>query len=368
MAEESFQDKTEAPTAKRRKDALEKGEIPRSQEMTTAFLLLAGAGAVAGTTGAAASAIADVFGLVVSKMGAMPVGPDGVSALVKAVTLRTLWGILPLLLVVSGTALAVSAIQARGIVTSEPLKPKWSKLDPIQTIPQIWGWKAPAELVKSVLKLLLLGVVAWKVLGRASVDVPALGQQSPGALLHLIRTYTVRLLLWAGLAYMVVGLADFAYQMWQNEKRLKMSKEEIRKELKESEGDQVVKVRRRTMARQLARRRMLLSVSEADVVVTNPTHIAVALKYDPDVADAPIVLAMGERKVAERIKELARKHGVPTVENKPVARALFATATVGHPIPVELFVAVAEILAWVFGHAGYRPEAVATRMPGGTRA
>ena len=114
-----------------------------------------------------------------------------------------------------------------------------------------------------------------------------------------------------------------------------MSREEIKKEYKESEGDQVVKVRRRTMARQMARRRMLLSVSEADVVVTNPTHIAVALKYDPTLADAPIVLAMGERKVAERIKEIAREHGVPTVENKPLARALFATAHGGRAHPAR---------------------------------
>jgi flagellar biosynthetic protein FlhB len=183
-----------------------------------------------------------------------------------------------------------------------------------------------------------------------------LGQKSPFALLGFVRIHSARLLLWTGLAYLTLALADYAYQIWQHEKQLKMSKEEVRKELKESEGDQVVKVRRRTMARQMVRRRMLLAVSEADVVVTNPTHIAVALKYDPDVADAPMVLAMGERKLAQRIKELARENGIPTVENRPLARALLATAKVGHPIPVELFMAVAEILAWVYRQASYQPS------------
>jgi flagellar biosynthetic protein FlhB len=157
----------------------------------------------------------------------------------------------------------------------------------------------------------------------------------------------VRLLLGAGLAYLLLALADYAYQIWRHEKNLKMSKEEIKRELKDSEGDQILKIRRRTMARSMARRRMLLSVSDADVVVTNPTHIAVALKYDPELAPAPMVLAMGARKVAEQIKRVALEHEVPVVENRTLARALYKTAKVGLPIPVELYVAVAEILAWV---------------------
>jgi len=260
-----------------------------------------------------------------------------------------------MLFLTAGAALTVSALQARGVLSLEPLKPKWARLDPVTRIPQLWGSRAVVELLKSLVKLALVGwVVAWA--GRkAALEFGSLAVRSPLALLMGVRDFTVRVLVAAGLAYLVLALADYGWQIWQHEKRLRMSREEIKKELKESEGDQIVRVRRRTMARQLARRRMLLSVSQADVVVTNPTHIAVALKYDPEVADAPVVLAMGERKVAERIKELAREHRVPTVENKPLARALFATARVGFPIPVELFVAVAEILAWVYRQAGYRP-------------
>lgn len=355
MADESFGDKTEAPTPKRRQDAFEKGEVPRSQEVTTAFLLLAAAGAVSAATGAVAHAVTDVFGLAAGSLDALPVGADGNAAFVRALVQRTLQGMAPLLLTIGAVALAISAIQARGVLSLDPLKPKWDKLNPIKKIPQIWGWKALAEMAKSLLKLTLIGLVVRSAFTHAMGEVPALGQETPFALLLLIRTFTVRLLVSAGAAYLALALADYGYQIWQHEKQLKMSREEIKKEVKESEGDQVMKVRRRTMARQMARRRMILAVPDADVVVTNPTHIAVAIKYDPKVADAPIVLAMGERKVAERIKEIARQNSVPTVENKPLARALFATAKVGMPIPFDLFVAVAEILAWVYRGAGYQP-------------
>ncbi|MFQ5538171.1 MAG: flagellar biosynthesis protein FlhB [Gemmatimonadota bacterium] len=355
MAEESYQDKTEKPTPKRRRDAARKGDVPRSQEVTTAFLLLAAAGVLYGLTGGTAGAVADLFGVAVQSFTALPVGPEGTAEYIRALGTRALVGLAPVVLVLAGTALVVTGVQARGILTAEPLKPQWNRLNPLARARQIWGVQAVAGLAKSLFKLLIVSVAVWAVLGTAVEDLPALGQSHPFALLELVRRYAVRMFLSAGLAFLALALADYAYQIWQFERKLRMSREEIRKEVKESEGDQVMKVRRRTMARQLARNRMLQSVAEADVVVTNPTHIAVALKYDPDMADAPLVLAMGERKVAERIKELAREHGVPTVENRPLARALFSTATVGLPIPVDLFVAVAEVLAFVYRLRGSQP-------------
>lgn len=361
MADETSGERTEAPTPKRREDARKKGEVPRSVELTTAFLLLSGAAAVTAGGTVAARAILDIFGVATSSLNALPVGIHGASALVSTMGWEALAGMAPALLILSGTALAVSAVQARGVLSLEPLQPKWSRIDPISKIPQVWGWKAVAELFKSLMKLALVGFVVWPIMHRAMGEVSGLAERSPFALLDIARRYAVRMLLSAGTAYLVIALADYAYQVWQHEKQLKMSREEIKKEVKENEGDQIAKVRRRTMGRQLARRRMLLAVPDADVVVTNPTHIAVALRYDPAQSDAPIVLAMGERKTAERIKAIAREHGVPTVENRPLARALFATARVGLPIPVELFVAVAEVLAWVYRQAGYRPGARAAR-------
>ncbi len=352
MAEESSQERTEQPTPKKRRDAAKKGEVPRSQEVTTAFLLLAGAASVAWLSGPAAMAVVDIFVVSAQGFSALPAGMEGTVGYLTGLTVRVLALLAPILLVLAGTSLFVAGVQARGILTFEPLQPRWSRVDPLQKAKQIWGTQAVAQLARSLFKLAIVLLVMSGMLDRAVSEIPALGQSHPFAILALVRSYTVRILTGAGLAYLALALADYAYQVWQHEKRLRMSREEIRKELKEAEGDQVMKVRRRTMGRQLARRRMMLAVPEADVVVTNPTHVAVALKYDPEVADAPVVVAMGERKVAERIKEIAREAGVPTVENRPLARALLATARVGASIPVELFVAVAEVLAFVYRARG----------------
>ena len=348
MADETYQDKTQQATPKKRQDAAKKGQVPRSQEVTTAFLLLAGAAVLSAAGGVIAGAITDLFGRSVMSLTALTVGSNAAAKHVAGVGWMALGGMAPAVLALSGTALAVSAVQARGIITTEPLKPQWERLDPFKKAKQIWGIRSVAELVKSFLKLLIVSLAAWLAVRDAAGDLAAVGQSSPYALLDLTRRYAVRILRNAGLAYLVLALADYAYQVWQHEKQLRMSHEEVKKELKESEGDQVVKVRRRTMSRQLARRRMMLAVSDADVVITNPTHIAVALKYDPDVAHAPVVLALCERKVAERIKQLASEAGVPTIEYKPLARSLLSTARLGMPIPVVLFVAVAEVLAFVY--------------------
>lgn len=355
MSDESFQEKTEAPTPRKRQDAREKGNVPRSTELTSAFLLLTAAGVMAFGTGAVGRGMAGVFRRVTAEMDNLPVTVDGMASWIGGLTWATLGILAPVVLMLGGTALAVAGIQARGILTVEPLKPKIENLDPFKKAKQIWGLKALVEFLKSVLKLLLVIGAAWFALNQGVDVIGSLGRQHPAALLLVTKSLTVRLLLVVGLAYLALAMADYGYQLWKHEKDLRMTKEEIKKEHKDSEGDQVMKVRRRTFARSMARRRMLIAVSDADVVVTNPTHIAVALKYDPEKAGAPVVLAMGERKVAQKIKEIAREHGVPTVENKPLARALLATATVGQAIPVDLFVAVAEVLAWVIRTRQKRP-------------
>lgn len=364
MAADSLQERTEAPTLKRRQEAAKKGEVPRSQEVTIAVLLLASAAVVAGTGGAIASAAVDLFGMNVSKLSALPVGVEGTAEYVNAVGWKILAAMSPALLIMAGAALTVGAVQARGVLSFDPLQPKWDRLDPFKKAKQIWGWKAPMELLKSLFKLGIVAIVLFVGLRTAVRDIPSLGQRSPFALLATVQSYATRMLLAAGIAYLALALADYAFQLWRHEKQLRMTREDVKKEVKESEGDQVIKVRRRSIGRQMARRRMLLSVSEADVVVTNPTQVAVALKYDPDVASAPTVLAIGERKVAQRIRELAEEAGVPVIENKPLAWALLATAQIGQPIPVDLFLAVAEVLAFVYRTFRMKPRA----RPSGARA
>ena len=201
--------------------------------------------------------------------------------------------------------------------------------------------------MKSLFKLLIVTVAVRGAIVAAWPDTMALAAQGPTGLLHVVKQYSVKLLLTAGLCYLGLALFDYVYQIWQHERQLRMSREEIRQEMRQSEGDPLIKQRMRAMGRAFARRQMFRDVPKADVIITNPTHLAVAVKYDPLVAPAPIVIAMGQRKVAERIKAIAKESGVPMIENKPIARALVAKAKVGQMIPSELYLAVAEILAFV---------------------
>lgn len=342
----SDQEKTEAPTQRRRDEARKEGRIPRSSELTTSFVLL-GSAMLLNVAGPMGNAIVGIFGDGLRAMGALPNGTESALNLLRSTGVRTLvvvggWGAA---LMVIG--LAIAAPQARGVLSTKPLEPDFSKLDPTKNVSRIVGTQSIADLVKSLAKLALISLVVYKAIGNSWHDMMALSQQSTFGFLVVTKTYVVKLLMTTGMAYLVLAAVDYAWQLWRHEQSLKMSRDEIREEMKQSEGDPLVKQRMRSFARAIARRQMMRNVPKADVVITNPTHIAVAIQYDPSKAPAPIILAMGQRKVAEKIKKIARESGVPCIENKPIARALLASARVGQLIPAELYIAVAEILAFV---------------------
>jgi flagellar biosynthesis protein FlhB len=344
----SDQERTEAPTAKRRQDAREEGRIPRSAELTTAILLLGSAGMLKLAGPVLGHHVMAIFGLGLTAIGSAPLDGSSSVTLLRTIGWRALaaiaaWGGGLMLI-----GLVVSAIQARGVFTTKPLSPQWNRLNPLENFKRVLGLQSAADLVKSLAKLAIVTLAVKQALGAAWPDMMALSQQGPIGLLHVVQRYSVRLLMTAGLCYLGLAALDYLWQWWQHERQLKMSHDEIKQEMKQSEGDPLVKQRMRSIGRSLARRQMFREVPKADVVITNPTHIAVALKYDPDVAPAPIVIAIGQRKVAERIKAIAKENGVPMVENKPIARALLASCKVGTMIPSELYVAVAEILAFIF--------------------
>jgi flagellar biosynthesis protein FlhB len=353
---DSFQEKTEAPTARRKQDARQKGQVPKSQEMTTAAVLLGAGGLLAMAGPSLVSGLSAVLGEGVQRAGAVPTDIEGVASWVRAVTMQAMLVVAPLLIGLALVSSTITAIQARGVLTTEPLIPDFGRISPLKNASRIWGTRALAELAKSLLKLVVIGFAMYASLRHSWDDVMTLGQQDPLALGRAIGHFGVRLLLTAGGAYLVIAAFDFAYQNWSHEKQLRMTKEEVKRETKEQEGDPQIKARLRSMGRSMIRRQMFKDVAKADVVVTNPTHLAVALKYDPKVSPAPIVLAMGQRKIAERIRKLALEAGVPIIENKPLARALLAAGRIGLPIPAELYVAVAEVLAFVF-----RRRAASTR-------
>ncbi len=353
MANDDGQERTEAPTQKRRDEARREGRVPRSQELSGAALLLAGTGTLAAVGGAAlATQAVQLLGTGTRHLTALPLSDGDVIRMLRELGQSALLALLPFLAGVGGVTLLVNAVQARGVITLEPLMPKLSHIDPLSGLKRLFSIQSVFGVLKAVLKLALIGWVAWLVFAGAWPRILSTSGADVATILGVTRSLAIRLALLVGLAFLVVAAVDYGFQLWQYEKSLKMSKQDVTREFRESEGDPALKGRIRQLQRQMARKRMMGKVATADVVVTNPTHIAVALKYDPLVAPAPIVLAMGERLVAQKIKELAHRAGVPVIENKPLARALLAGAKVGSPVPPALYVAVAEVIAFVFGRRG----------------
>lgn len=344
------EDRTEDPTPKRRREAREEGRVPKTQELSAAVVLLAGGLLL--TPGARALA-ASFERIATVGLGS---GPSALSGLPSAVdwlrwvTVQSALAFFPFGVGLGVLALAVGAVQGRGTLTLKPLKPSWNRLSPGERLRRFLGTQPWVDLLKAVLKVVIVGAVVWMALGGAVADLTRLSQTNPRDVVEVLRAEAVRVLLSAGLALLGLSLLDYVYQTRQQERQLRMTRDEVRRETKDAEGDPLVRARLRSLGRSLARLRMMSEVPAADVVVTNPTHIAVALRYDPEKADAPIVVAMGQRKLAERIKRIAQESGVPVVENRPVARALLGLGRVGEPIPHALYVAVAEILAFVFRH------------------
>ncbi len=349
MAEDEGQDRTEDPTGKRREQAREEGQIARSPDLAAVAMLLAGAGVLAASGGAPLADFA--VGVTRSSAASLSAGEltsAGATQMLTGIVTGLLRALAPFAIGVTLVTILVQVAQTRGLFTTKPLTPKLSHLNPVSGIKRIVGMDGVVNLLKAVLKTAALGAVTASVLHQSWPELMSLAEQGAPAIAAVMGGLTFKLTVITGLAFAVVAIADYGYQWYKSEKQLKMTKQQVKHEGRESDGDPHVKARIRSMQRQLARQRMLQAVATADVVVTNPTHIAVALRYDPSVSPAPIVVAMGERKLAERIKAIARAAAVPTIENKPIARALLATSSIGHPIPPALYAAVAEILAFVY--------------------
>lgn len=347
MAEGSEQEKTEQATPKKRQEELDAGRIPRSVELQSAAFLLAAAFVVNFIAPIASTHMVSLFGSGLRSIGDSSGSPAGMLDLLQGTGREMLLLVAALAGALSLSALAVGALQGRGVLSVTPLMPKFERLNPIANAGRFVGWQPIADLLKALLKVGIVGWAVYRSLAIAWPDIADLSSRDTMGMVDAIRHYTVRLLVSAGAAYLVLACADYLFQLWQHSRRMRMTKDEVKRESKQQDGDPMLKSRMRAIARSRIRRQMFRDVAKADVVIVNPTHIAVALQYDARTAPAPIVLAMGERKVAERIKQLAFDHGVPVIENKPLARALLGAARVGVMIPAELYAAVAEVLAFV---------------------
>lgn len=347
-------ERTESPTARRRQEARKKGQVARSQDVNSAAILLASVGLLYFLGGQLAGQMMDLLraGLVALPEGEL--NPE------RAYTLFVRWGWRfltltgPFFLGLMVAGVAVNVLQAGFVMSEEALAPKWERLNPLRGLGNLVGRRSLVEIIKSPLKLFLVGVVAYFTISQQAQDLLRVGGMPPVQAVSLVWGVAFTLLVRATMAVCVLGLLDYLYQRWEHERGLRMTKEEVKDEYRQTEGDPLIRTRIRSLQKQVAMRRMMAAVPKADVVLTNPTHLAVALSYDEHAMRAPKVVAKGPRLIAERILALARSHGVPVVENKPLARSLYKMVAVGQEIPAALYRAVAEILAYVYALSGRR--------------
>jgi flagellar biosynthetic protein FlhB len=348
MAEESDQEKTESPSPQRLEKAREEGQVPQSRELGTFVLLMAGGGALwmmAGHLGQTMS------GIMRGGLRFEPViarDPAYVMAQLSRQFFEAALALSPFFLLLLIAILAAPLLLRGWLFSPKALAPKFNRLNPLSGLKRILSHQGLMELLKAIAKAGLLGTVAVWLIWSNLEAVFSLGTEAPErAVAHMGDLIGKIFLLISGTMVFIVVL-DVPYQLWSHHKKLRMSKEELRKEAKESEGDPYLKARIRAQQREMARRRMMAEIPTADVVVTNPTHYAVALKYEEGRMGAPRVVAKGADAVALRIREIAAEHHVPLLEAPPLARALFRHTELGDEIPATLYAAVAEVLAYVF--------------------
>ena len=365
MADTDQEQKTEQPTEKRLHEAMERGQFAKSPELSVALTLGAVLGVFALTTQSASRDIANYAVGIFSRFGRTTISAETIPAEVAGIVLTSGHALLPLMLGCVGAALLAGGIQSGFRLSPEAALFKLERLNPVAGFQRVFSKAVFAKAGIDVLKLLAVGTVLY--LGaRSLLDDPLFSAPVEAAYLGEFLSKSTLLFL-SRLLFAVGGVAavSYAYEKFKTGRELRMTKQEVKDERRNAEGDAHTKAAMRRMARRLMQKQMLSAVATADVVVTNPTHFAVALKYERGKDQAPVILAKGENRFAQRIKALAAEHGVPTVENKPVARLLFAMGKVGETIPANLYQAVAEILAVVYRtHRYYFHRLKARRMEG----
>lgn len=347
-------EKTEPATEKKLNDARKEGQVAKSKEVGNAVSLLALFLILKLWVGHMGQQFLQVFSDVYQRIPDATANWNGylpehdMLVIFRHMILEILYMIAPILAIAFGIAFVCDIVQVKWKVTAKPLHPKFSKISPVSGFKRIFSANSLVELVKSIAKIGLVVYVAYSYLQDKwqylyfLYDMPLM--QAIQFIGQLVTDLGIRI----AIVYIVLAAVDYIYQRFKFSRDMRMTKQEIKDEYKQQEGDPQVKGRIRQKMQEASRRRMMQSLPQADVVITNPTHYAVAIKYDPEVADAPIVLAKGEDYLAGKIKEIAKENNIEIVENKPLARMLYANVEVGQAVPPELYQAVAEVLAFVY--------------------
>ncbi len=347
-------EKTEQPTAKKLDDARKEGQVAKSKEIGNAAGILAMFVLIKVYIGTLGNNFIGLFEGLYSQIPATATEYDGnvpiasIIVVLRQAMLRTLLMLLPFLLVALVVAFVCDVVQVKWRPTGKPLQPKFSKMNPISGFKRMFSANSLVELLKALLKLGLVGYMVYSYLKDQAGQIYLLYDLTIKQAIGLIGEIVVDLGIRVAAIYVVIAALDFAYQKWKFNEDMKMTKQEVKDEYKEQEGDPQVKGKQKQRMREASMRRMMQELPTADVVITNPTHYAVAIRYRREEDDAPIVLAKGADYLAQKIKDKARENDIYIMEDKPLARMLYANVEVGQMIPPELYEAVANVLAFVY--------------------
>jgi len=344
----AMQDRTEPATPRKRDEARKEGRVAKSSDLISAVVLLFGLFIIRAAGPYMWEGMCNVYKDTLSNLHKNDLTVDGMQSLAISYGIRFGLICLPILVGTSAVAFVANVMQIGFRVTPKAMAPNLNKLDPIKGMTKLFSIRSAVEVFKSVLKVAVVSWFVYSFLKNAYprfLDLAGMTPQQIGAVIGMLAW---QLVIRGCMIILIIGILDFFYQKYQFEQSLKMTKQEVKDEYKRMEGDPQVKGKIKQRQFELARRRMMRDVVRADVVITNPTHYAVAIRYDSSEMSAPTVLAKGQRLLALKIREIAETNGIPIVENPPVARLLYRTVEVGQQIPEELYQAVAEILAYVY--------------------
>ena len=339
-------EKTEEPTAKKRADARKKGQVGRSQELNTAFVLLVGFFTLKLLWDSIYLSIASYTTYVFTNLN-QSVDTENIIHIFIGIIVVLAKTAFPVMFAIMLIGLAINFFQVGLTFNTESIEFKLDKLNPINGFGRIFSKRSLVELAKSFFKILVIGFFLYRFIHEQILAMPQFMFFDLTTSLALVAEIIFQMAFIVIGVIMIMALMDYGYQKWQTTQDLKMTKQEVKDEMKQSEGDPQIKGKIRQKQRQMAMARMMKEVPKADVIVTNPTHYAIALSYQQGMS-APLVVAKGQDLVAQRIKEIAREARVPIIENKPLARAIYAAVQIGDAIPQELYQAVAEVLAYVY--------------------
>jgi len=355
MADDDKEDdasKTEDPSAKKLEESRKRGQVAQSRDLSTWVMFLAATLLIATATPSMFANFADELKAFLEHAHEFTMGSPDIESLLASTMMIAFKGSFLFFVILIFAAIIGPVMQIGLMLSPEVLKPDFSKISIVKGFSRLFSMKSFVEFLKGLLKMSAIGAVGFTLVAPYLNNIEHSIDTSPFEILVETKYLAIRMMIGILIALLAIALADFLYQRWEFMKQMRMTKQEVKDEYKQTEGDPFIKGKLKQLRMEKARQRMMQNVPKADVIITNPTHYSIALKYDTEISDAPIVIAKGVDEVAMRIREIAKEHDIILYENKPLARSLFDTVEIDQPIPVELYKAVAEIISYVYKKKG----------------